>query len=238
MAINFRKLICFFVVLVSLTACQRARLPELPAIPDQPADFPGLVFSRFASQAEVIYRIDRPASWVQVRVGRTGKLKRMGHNHILSSHAIEGLVASQGGQLRATAFLPVTEWQIDQPELRAAAGEGFESTPSDKDREGTRANLLGDRVLDVVQFPFLRAELLMDPSPKAWFTIRDRQIEVPLTVSLGFQPGRLVAEGQFSLEHSQIGLEPFSALGGALRVAETIEISFHIEAAISEARKK
>lgn len=213
-----------------LAACRPARLPDLSALPGRPDDFPGAEFQRYAESADGVYRLDPSASWMHLRIGRDGRLKRLGHNHIVSTRALFGWAASAGDELRALAYVPVAELEVDRPELRAAAGEGFESEVSDSDRQGTRANMLGPGVLHAEAHPFLKAEVILGEEPVWRFQVRGEWSQVPVEADIRREGNRLVATGHLTLTHQGLGIEPFSALGGAIRVAEAIEVSFHIEA--------
>ena len=55
-----------------------------------------------------------------------------------------------------------------------------------------------------------------------------REIRVPVAVE--WDGGELVARGSFVVTHGQIGLVPFSAALGALRVREEIEVDYRLVA--------
>jgi len=204
-----------------LSGC-RTRLPDLESLPSAPSDFPPAWFADAAADSDRVLRIDRQGSWLHVRVGRAGRLKRLGHSHILSTSSIRGLLADGA----AVAFIPVADFEVDRPDLRSAAGEAFSSEPSDSDRQGTRANLLGPQVLHAEAHPFLRAEW-RDGAYR--FRVRDRWVSVPVDASVEQAGERVVVSGRFSVTHDELGLEPFSALSGGLRVAESIDVAFHLE---------
>jgi len=56
-------------------------------------------------------------------------------------------------------------------------------------------------------------------------------VKIPLTVSVA--DDRLHAVGQFSINQSDLGIEPFSAMMGAIRVRDQLDISFDIVASIN-----
>jgi polyisoprenoid-binding protein YceI len=55
-----------------------------------------------------------------------------------------------------------------------------------------------------------------------------RQITVP--ADLEIDGGRLRVSGAFELWQSGFGIEPFSVLGGALRVEDRIDLRFELDA--------
>jgi hypothetical protein len=60
--------------------------------------------------------------------------------------------------------------------------------------------------------------------------VRDHLSAVDVPVMLRSTPAALEASGEFDLTHAQLGLTPYSVGLGALRVAETIHIRFHVVA--------
>ena len=56
-----------------------------------------------------------------------------------------------------------------------------------------------------------------------------RSIDVPLAIER--TDGAIVARGAFSILQSDFGITPFSIGGGAIAVADAVEISFEIYAA-------
>jgi hypothetical protein len=54
--------------------------------------------------------------------------------------------------------------------------------------------------------------------------------QIVLPVRMSETPDTLVAEGATKLSQVQLGLTPYSVLGGGLRVSDTIDARFHITA--------
>ncbi len=57
-----------------------------------------------------------------------------------------------------------------------------------------------------------------------------RESTVTAPVSVEFADAALTATGSFRLTHEQLGLEPFTALAGALSVAQEIDFTYRIVA--------
>jgi polyisoprenoid-binding protein YceI len=186
-----------------------------------------------------LYTIDPARSLVTLRVYRAGRLAKLGHNHVITSgnetgHAwTNGTLANSGFEVRVA----VAELVVDEPAARAAAGADFPGVLSDAAREGTRTNMLRAEVLDGERYPeiVVRAGALGgtwgQPTVAASVTIKDRtrSIDVPLAVAR--TDGAIVARGAFSVLQSDFGITPFSIGGGAIAVADAVEISFEIHAA-------
>jgi hypothetical protein len=173
------------------------------------------------------------------RISKAGVMARFGHNHVISAEQFEGSVVIDPDDATKSRFeltIPVAALVIDNPALRARLGEEFASVPSDADKEGTRNNMLGDGLLKAAMFPVVRVrggELAgVSAAQTVAMTIEilggSFDFRVPSTVTLG--DGTVEASGDFALDHAELGMTPFSALGGALQVGPRIEFSYRIRA--------
>ena len=186
-----------------------------------------------------VYRVDAPASEVLWRISKAGVMARFGHNHVISAEQFDGSVVVDPEDATRSRFeleIPVAALVIDAPELRARFGEEFASVPSEADKEGTRNNMLGDGVLKGALFPIVRVRggELAGVGDAQTLAIEIEilggsfEFRVPATVTFG--DGTLEASGDFALDHADLSMTPFSALGGALQVGERIEFSYRIRA--------
>jgi hypothetical protein len=185
-----------------------------------------------------VYAVDPDRSLVTLRVYRAGRLAKLGHNHVITSanesgHAwTSGALATSGFEVRVA----VNDLVVDDPAARAAAGEDFPGELSEAARQGTRNNMLRAEVLDGEHYPeiVVRASALGgtwdQPGVSAGVTLKGqtRLIDVPLTVARAGDS--IVARGAFSVLQSEFGITPFSIGGGAIAVADAVEISFEIHA--------
>jgi len=201
-----------------------------------PSEFP---LNRYLGRpSDSVWQIDQ--SQLLIKVYRTGRLKRLGHNHILSSNQLQGLIYWPTLNAPSNAFadllLAVHSLAVDNPDLRAKAGDAFLSKPSESDRTGTRRNMLSAKVLNGAEF--LTASANQPGQPSQWaqaqIRIKDRKVEqvLPLTLSgVENESGvQLQVSSQFTLSHQQLGLTPFSALAGALRVADELQFELQLVA--------
>ena len=177
-----------------------------------------------------LFQVDASASQLWLYLHADGPLVRLGHNHVISSRGLQGSVWVHPQPERSSCDLqlPVAALVVDDPQERTAAGGEFSEPLDAAARDGTREHMLGDRQLDAAHFPLLRIrcrQLTMTPggwSLELAVTLRDH--ESRLTVPVQWQrSGKLLqAKGEFTLRHSELGLEPYSLLFGALRVADEI----------------
>ena len=128
------------------------------------------------------------------------------------------------------------ELTVDEPALREAAGEDFPGEIPAEDIEATRRNMLGEALLAADEHPTITAELVAvdeareTPTVTAAVTVRGQRRLVELPVQVRTDGERLVAAGETTVTHAELGLEPFSVMGGALSVAEEIGVSYRIVA--------
>ena len=178
------------------------------------------------------------ASDVVVKVYRDGPLAHLGHNHVISTRAVTGRIELRE-PLAASSFslaLPLDSLVVDDGTRRAAAGPDFPDDLTVEDKEGTRRNLLGPALLDAARFPVLQLDSEAITAAGAGYQVTaradvlgvPRQVTIPVTLERTGE--RLQASGEFVLRHAELGLTPFSAALGALRVREDMEVAFRLVA--------
>ena len=178
-----------------------------------------------------------------VLVYRAGALAALGHNHVVACRCVFGTVYLPRDPLHASFDLriAVKQFTVDDPALRAAEHSAdFPPDVSQSARQGTRHNMLGAAVLGAVRYPdiTLRAEGMRraaDGKPNDMLADvllqlhgQARSISVPVRYRI--EADEIVVTGSFPLKQTDLGLVPFTALGGALQVRNTIEIRLRLVA--------
>jgi hypothetical protein len=181
------------------------------------------------------------SSDISVQVYRAGPLAELGHNHVIASTGLAGRIAIREPLTASTLqlALPLASLMVDEPARRAAAGEPFHDNLSQADRDGTRRNMLGPALLDAGRFPLLELTSLAIEGAAGEFELgagvslagREGRIRVPVSMTL--QGDVLTAHGEFTVTHAELGLTPFSAALGALRVQDDLRISYRLVAQAS-----
>lgn len=226
---------CAILILSALlSACPTGTRPTAPSqsVPPIPkADLRGAT----------VYIVDPAASNVNILVYRGGTLARLGHNHVMTSKAVEGrvwvnqTVARSGFEL---AF-PVNELIVDDPDQRRAAGDEFPPEIPQGDRDGTRKNMLRPEVLDGEKFANVKLQsvavngTLQAPTITTRVTIKDAARDIPVLATVSIDGTRLTAEGEFDIKQTEFGIQPFSIGLGALQVVDQLHIKFRIVAQAS-----
>jgi hypothetical protein len=145
-----RKALAALAIIAGLIAGCTPLLPRpTESVEQVPATFPAQRYLAAIARGEPVFRIDAARSLVVIEVHRAGSLARLGHDHVVASHDVQGYVAPKQGL--ADLYVPLDRLFVDEPALRAEAG--FDTTPSEADIAATRENMLG-RVLEVERYPF------------------------------------------------------------------------------------
>jgi hypothetical protein len=230
-----RRALCALALLAALlSACApplRQAAPEpASAARRTPAEFPRAFYEQALSRGQPVYRIQPARSLVAITVRRGGSLARLGHDHVVASRGVQGLVAPGDG--RADLYLPLAELSVDEPALRAEAG--LDTQPGEADIAATRANML-DKVLEVQRFPFAlvgvktRADARLDVA----ITLhgQTRSFEVPARIAV--RRGEMRVSGELELDQSEFGIVPFSVLGGAIQVQDRLSLRFDLHGTLA-----
>jgi hypothetical protein len=145
----------------------------------------------------------------------------------------------------------VDELSVDEAPLRALAG--FDTQPSQDAIDGTRRNML-TRVLDAERFPLvaIHARLLgpVGSANKATntdsgngsgnsaveltITLRGvtRKVDTVADINIDASTDTIKINGLLNLKQSDFGIVPFSVLGGAIAVADQLELQYRIVAEV------
>lgn len=182
------------------------------------------------------FQVDSDASWLRVLTYPDGPLRRFGHHHVVSHHGISGtvLVAPDPLDSRISLELSVAGLVVDDPELRGLEGEDFEREISQDDIDGTRANMLGEKLLFVEQFPSIQIEStaiegsLPDATIVASVSVKGLAQTVRFPASIELTDDAFVARGELEITHGELGLSPFTAAGGALSVRDLMIFKYEI----------
>ena len=198
-----------------------------------------IVHAQRSSEAGVtIYRIDPQTSDVRLLVYRDGVLSTFGHNHVVSLKDFTGTIHLQPklAQSRVELDIPVDRLVVDDAAARQE-GEDFASEPSKDDAAGTRTNMLSNALLNAKQFPAIKVTGTSGPvdtknSATLGLSVQlvGQEIKLTIPATLKLEGDQLEASGAVELSHEQLGLKPFSALLGSLRVAEQMKFKYRIQA--------
>lgn len=185
-----------------------------------------------------VYQVDAESSDIRLQAYRAGILSKLGHNHIISVGQLTGRI-SVNADLEQSSFeleIPVRELIVDDPLHRREEGAKFSSVPSERDIAGTRRNMLGKRVLNAKEYPIVVLTGTGPISNGSEFElalsieILGRVVDLSVPTSVHLEGEILEATGSFPLSHKDLGLRPFSAMLGAIRVADQMDLKYRVRA--------
>jgi polyisoprenoid-binding protein YceI len=183
-----------------------------------------------------VYEVRPELSELRIVVYPDGPLARFGHAHVIGGKAIRGRVVLAEVFEDSALKLEIDTrlLDVDRPAWRAAEGLDAEMEPAAI--AGTQRNMRSPALLDVERYPTILIESIgisgprWQPDIEARITLRGQARELLVPVTLDLDDQRLIATGRIVLRQSEFGIEPFSAAGGSLRVADEILIRFRIVA--------
>ena len=193
------------------------------------------------AEAAKVVPLDGARSQILVRIYRSGRLARLGHNHAIEVADLTGelMGLSAGGGLARLRFRP-DQLRVDDPAARARAGEAFSQLPDDGAVEGTRRNMLGPEVLDAEAWPEVGVLARIDdlnaarPEAEIHLSLRGvgRLYRVPVLIQT--VTGGISVSGSLQIKQSDYGITPFSVMGGALQVRDMLDVDFRIVGRLSD----
>lgn len=216
-----------------LQACRPG--PDRPAEePPSPPPWPLFDYAAAATGGARLVRLVADRSSIDVVVRRDGPLARFGHDHVLTVAGAEGylLLGAVPAAYRADLRFPVESLEVDGAEARQRYA--LTTEPDADDIRGTRDNLL-QHVLDSWRWPWVRLAMTdfsgSDEEYSALVTIdvNGAQYAGRHRFRLSRSGSGVSVSGSLTLRQTELGLEPFSVLGGGLLVADPMEIHFRLE---------
>jgi hypothetical protein len=183
--------------------------------------------------------VDSAASLLTIRVYRGGALARAGHNHVVASHSLQGVVRVPEEPTRASfeVHMPVGELVVDEEDLRAKEGPDFPAGVPPDAKEGTKRNMVGASLLEAERYPeiVLQSEAIQRGADggleaQVRVIVRDRASSIIVPVKYEIAGNELHVQGEFPLKQTDLGLTPFSLFGGALKVLDEMKVRFNLVA--------
>lgn len=217
--------------LVVLAACQAQPRPDASEAVTRPAGD-----ERLSLPEGQRYHVVGKASKIRIVLFPDGPLARMGHPHVIGGNAIGGeiVVADDFAESGLKLEIAVEALEVDRPQWRRE--EGFDPDMSESAIDDTRENMLSPEQLDAENHPTIVIESVDITGPR-WqpdvdvrITLAGVEREITVPVALDHIDYKLTATGRFVIRQSDFGIEPFSAAGGNIRVADEVLIRFRIEA--------
>ena len=213
-----------------LAACTPFAPPPAATLPATPVAAPAMPAPAWQQPGMQLLQIAPDESLLTITVRRGGALARLGHDHVVASHTLQGVVAPAVG--RAQFRFRLDEMSVDEAALRQAAG--LTTAPSADAIAGTRHNMLV-RVLEAERYPWVSIAARRMGNKQVFdadITLHGvtRTVQLPVRIEEAADGRRLQASGSLLLKQSDFGIVPFAVLGGAMAVQDQMELAFRITA--------
>ena len=192
--------------------------------------------SREPAPDAIRFTIVSAQSQIRLLTFREGAMARLGHNHVITTAALTGTawLTDDLGDALVRIVVPASGLVVDDPAARALEGEGFAEPVPEDDVAATRENMLGERLLNAEVYPFVRATCgdfaASSETIDCEIEIAGSPAMLTLPVEIELEDRVVTARGEVTITHEQLGLTPYSAAGGAIRVADGITLRFEVVA--------
>lgn len=228
---NRGRAIAALILALCIASCARVPAPAVPPATaiEPPAGFPQQQYLQAAERGEAIYRVEPAQSQVLIYCYRA----RLGHDHVIASHDVNGYVRLMGNAEigQADLYVALDSLTVDEAPLRAQAG--FDTQLSESDVVGTRSNMRL-KVLETERFPYatIHVERIESGLQGQHLVLAlglhgvTRTLRVP--VQLSYDVRELRVSGKFSLRQTDFDITPLVLLGGLFQVQDQVDLQFRI----------
>lgn len=177
------------------------------------------------------WALDPAGSWLRVWTHKAGLLARAAHDLCLESRGLRVELTREGAGARLSVTVPVASLRV----LGQVRAGGRVEPLGPKDHAEIEDNLRGPRVLDAARHPEVRWEGAGalpvgagEARLEGRLTVLGAARALPLRAALREEGGGVRAEGQVELRQTELGITPFSALLGALKVKDEVQVGWSL----------
>ena len=192
-----------------------------------------------AGAAPTTMKLDGSKSALHARTFKAGVASGLAHDHVISATEMSGTVGFDPDD-PSTFTIEVTvktaSLKADEPRLRHKYGMDGEIDADD--RETIEESMKDDEQLDVKRHPTIRfvSKTVKQTAPGKYdvegeLTLRGKTRTVKLPVDVSLSPARFEGKGKLRIKHTDYGFEPYSAMLGAVKNQDKIDLHLHIVAA-------
>jgi hypothetical protein len=233
-----RHLLLFLTVSVLVTACAPTVPLQSKETTQEEGVFPESRYLQAEAQGRNILRVEAAKSLVVFEVRRDGPFAKLGHDHVVASHDVEGFVAAD--ESKADLRVRMDQLVVDEAPLRAEAG--FDTQPTADDIAGTRRNMLV-HVLEAERYPYAFIHIERKDAEKAGKETGKSQAVLNVTITLHGATktfdvpasvekttSGMIVSGSMHFNQTDFGITPYAILNGAIRVQDRLDMRFRIVA--------
>jgi polyisoprenoid-binding protein YceI len=174
------------------------------------------------------YNLGPSDGTVQVKTGRQGMASKVGHDLTLEAANWKAVVTVDGDPSRSEVNAT-----IEPRSLAVTAATGGAKPVSDKDKKDIAKNITG--LLGNASITFKSTSVAVnDSSVKAAGDLSIAGQSRPVTLDLTATPdGRMT--GRMTIVQTQFGIKPFSAMMGALKDKDEVEVELNVALPVESA---
>lgn len=192
--------------------------------------------SAIAAPQEVAFLSNKGVLYIQVYKAKT-LAADLSHDHAIQAVGWSGKGtwdSEDYSTCNISIAVPVNNLQVDNPEIRKMAG--IEGTISESMRMDVKKHMLSDIQLDAEKYPMINFQSTSCEGSGSAMTLKGnftmhgttKAISVPITVS---SDNGLTLKGSFPVNATDYGIEPYSAMFGAVGNKDGMKITFALVAA-------
>jgi polyisoprenoid-binding protein YceI len=168
------------------------------------------------------YNLGPSDGTVKVKTGRQGMASKVGHDLTLEAGNWKATVTVDDDPARSEV-----QATIEPRSLEVTAATGGAKPVSDKDKKDIKKNISGLLGNESITFTSTSVEPKDDTAVKVAGALSIAGQSQPVTLDLTATPdGRLT--GSMTIVQSKFGIKPFSAMMGALKVKDEVEINLEV----------
>lgn len=222
---RFRVIIAMLMVLAGCSAQGPSPRPDKLSQPAQPLSAPQPEGQRF--------QVDQAGSEVRII---SYPSSRLGHSHVIGGQVLSGEIVVPEDHQRVWLDLSVNVRDLEVDNTAWRQDEQFEPDISERAKNGTKQNMLSDKLLHAERYPTIHIQAQSATGPHwqkdiaAYITLAGETRKITVPVAVFERDKSLDVIGHFQIRQSDFGITPFSALGGILQVDDKVLIRFRIHA--------
>lgn len=190
-----------------------------------------------ATTETINYQIDADTAYIHIYTDNRGLFKSLSHRHLIAIRNISGIVYWNGVNSHAALTLNPADFFVDpNRERKNSPDPDYQHKAANWVKSGTKKNMLSRRFLNTEMYPNINANISLASleNENAVFIIElkivGQQKRLSLPAKLTLSDDKLHVYGDFSIDHSELGLKPFTAAAGAAKVAQPIRLIVDISA--------
>ena len=183
------------------------------------------------------YQIDTENSYIRVLTDKSGIFGAMAHYHVVTINSLSGEVQTTDEKTgQVSLSVSPEDFLLDDDVNTKLYPELFKKPVKDSAVEGTRKNMLGKKLFDIVNFPDIDVMIavadisLGDVVFDVTLQVRGQKIELQVPGKLVMNDGKLHAEAKFTTSNPELGLPVFKALAGSIAVGKKLEFEVNVVA--------